>query len=110
MVCREDAYTVVYGCFKPFSVYLVSFQQHLCDTKSSTLMDLRPHLYLEFGACFYFFDLTVDTSDVLAKHYHRFFGSQRRQETSWFCLTVAVSLLCSVAIPVPVKGFLPPHW
>ncbi|KAH0869856.1 hypothetical protein HID58_076878 [Brassica napus] len=45
---------------------------------------------------------SVDTGEHLARHFHRFFSSRRRQEAFRFCLAGAVSLLCSASIPVLV--------
>lgn len=46
----------------------------------------------------------------LAKHYHRSLVLKGGKRRLGFGLAVAVSLLCSVAIPVPVMGFWTPHW
>ncbi|WZZ35460.1 hypothetical protein YC2023_018861 [Brassica napus] len=43
-------------------------------------------------------------------HYHRSLVLKGGKRRLGFGLAVAVSLLCSVAIPVPVMGFWTPHW
>lgn len=65
---------------------------------------------LEPSSCASFVRFTLDTSGLFARHILRFFGSRRRQEASRVCHSVAVSLLGSITIPVPVKGRLTRHW